>query len=65
MGAFERFELAPETKALISDRLSALIVSDQDLSDETGKYIDFIVQVRLPAPQVGVRLLATIGAADC
>jgi hypothetical protein len=45
----ERFELAPETKAFISDRLwagASLIVSDQGMSDETGKYTDFIVQAR-------------------
>ena len=45
----ERFELPPETKAFISDRLwagASLIVSDQGLSNEAGKYTDFIVQAR-------------------
>ena len=45
----ERFELAPETKAFISDRLwvgASLIVSDQGMSHETGKYTDFIVLAR-------------------
>ena len=48
-GVLERFELAPETKALISDKLwagASLIVSDQGLSHETGKYTDFIVLTR-------------------
>ena len=45
----ERFELPPETKAFISDRLwagASLIVSDQGISHETGKYTDFIVLTR-------------------
>jgi hypothetical protein len=45
----EHFELAPETKALISDRLwagASIIVSDHDASHETGKYTDFIVLTR-------------------
>ena len=45
----ERFELPPATKAFISDRLwagASLIVSDQGISHETGKYTDFIVLSR-------------------
>jgi L,D-transpeptidase-like protein len=45
----ERFELAPATKAFIADRLwagASLIVSDQGISHETGKYTDFIVLSR-------------------
>ena len=45
----ERFELPSETRAFISDRLwagASLIVSDQGLSHEAGKYTDFIVQAR-------------------
>ena len=48
-GALERFEMTPETKALISDKLwagASLIVSDQGLSHEMGKYTDFIVLTR-------------------
>jgi L,D-transpeptidase catalytic domain len=45
----ERFELPPATKAFISDRLwagASIIVSDQGISHETGKYTDFIVLSR-------------------
>jgi len=48
-GALERVELPEETRKFISDRLwagASLIVSDQGLSHETGKYTDFIVQAR-------------------
>jgi hypothetical protein len=44
-----RFELQPATKAFIADRLwagASLIVSDQGISHETGKYTDFIVLSR-------------------
>jgi L,D-transpeptidase catalytic domain len=47
--ALERVEMPEETKKFISDRLwagASLIVSDQGLSQETGKYTDFIVQTR-------------------
>ena len=43
------FELSPETKAIIADRLwpgASLVVSDHAASQETGKYTDFIVQTR-------------------
>jgi hypothetical protein len=48
-GVLERFELPAATKAFISDRLwagASLIVSDQGISHETGKYTDFIVLSR-------------------
>jgi lipoprotein-anchoring transpeptidase ErfK/SrfK len=48
-GALERVELPEETRKFIADRLwagASLIVSDQGLSHETGKYTDFIVQTR-------------------
>ena len=38
-----------ETRQFIADRLwagASLIVSDQGISNETGKYTDFIVQTR-------------------
>ena len=41
--------MTPETKAFISDKLwagASLIVSDQGLSHEMGKYTDFIVLTR-------------------
>jgi hypothetical protein len=47
--ALERVEMPEEAKKFISDRLwagASLIVSDQGLSQETGKYTDFIVQTR-------------------
>jgi hypothetical protein len=47
--ALDRLELTDEAKAFIADRLwvgASLIVSDYALSDETGKYTDFIVQPR-------------------
>ena len=46
---YVRFEMTPETKALISDKLwagASLIVSDQGLSHVRGKYTDFIVLTR-------------------
>ena len=45
----ERIELPAETRQFISDKLwagASLIVSDQGISNETGKYTDFIVQAR-------------------
>jgi L,D-transpeptidase catalytic domain len=45
----ERIELPEETRKLISDKLwtgASLIVSDQPISQETGKYTDFIVLTR-------------------
>jgi hypothetical protein len=45
----ERIELPEETRKLISDKLwtgASLIVSDQPISHETGKYTDFIVLTR-------------------
>jgi hypothetical protein len=47
--ALDRVELAGETRAFIEDKLwmgAALIVSDQGISNETGKYTDFIVLTR-------------------
>ena len=48
-GALDRVVLGVETKAFIADRLwagASLIVSDYSLSNEFGKYTDFIVQPR-------------------
>jgi hypothetical protein len=48
-GVLDRFELPATTKAFIEDRLwagASLIVSDQGISHETGKYTDFIVLSR-------------------
>jgi hypothetical protein len=48
-GALDRVVLNEETKAFIADRLwagASLIVSDYGLSNEFGKYTDFIVQPR-------------------
>jgi hypothetical protein len=45
----ERFELSEDTTAFISERLwlgASLIVSDEGISNETGKYTDFIVLTR-------------------
>jgi hypothetical protein len=42
-------ELPAEARAFIEERLwtgAALIVSDHGISDETGKYTDFIVLTR-------------------
>ena len=47
--ALDRVELPAETRAFIEDKLwtgAALIVSDQGISHETGKYTDFIVLTR-------------------
>ena len=48
-GALDRIVLTQETTKFISDRLwagASLIVSEHGLSNETGKYTDFIVQPR-------------------
>lgn len=48
-GALDRVELDEETRRFIADRLwagASLIVSDYGLSNEAGKYTDFIVQPR-------------------
>jgi L,D-transpeptidase-like protein len=48
-GALERIELGAEARAFIEDKLwtgASLIVSDQGISNETGKYTDFIVLTR-------------------
>jgi lipoprotein-anchoring transpeptidase ErfK/SrfK len=48
-GALDRVVLTDESKAFIADRLwagASLIVSDYGLSNEFGKYTDFIVQPR-------------------
>jgi hypothetical protein len=48
-GALDRVALNEETKRFIADRLwvgASIIVSDYGLSDEAGKYTDFIVQPR-------------------
>jgi L,D-transpeptidase-like protein len=48
-GVLDRVELDQETKQFIADRLwtgASLIVSDYGLSNEAGKYTDFIVQPR-------------------
>ena len=45
----ERIEMPEETRKFIADRLwigASLIVSDQGISNETGKYTDFIVLTR-------------------
>ena len=45
-GALERFELSEATREFIADRLwigATLIVSDNGISNETGKYTDIIV----------------------
>jgi hypothetical protein len=45
----DRIELDQETKQFIADRMwagASLIVSDYGLSNEAGKYTDFIVQPR-------------------
>jgi hypothetical protein len=47
--ALDRIELDQETKQFIADRMwagASLIVSDYGLSNEAGKYTDFIVQPR-------------------
>jgi len=47
--ALERIEMAEETRQFIADRLwtgASLIISDQGISNETGKYTDFIVLTR-------------------
>jgi hypothetical protein len=47
--ALDRVELGADTRAFIEDKLwtgAALIVSDQGISHETGKYTDFIVLTR-------------------
>ncbi len=47
--ALDRVELDEETRRFIADRLwagASLIVSDYGLSNEAGKYTDFIVQPR-------------------
>ena len=49
VGALARIQLSEETKAFIADRLwagASIIVSDYGISDEAGKYTDFIVQPR-------------------
>ena len=48
-GALDRIVLLEETRKFISDRLwagASLIVSEHGLSNEAGKYTDFIVQPR-------------------
>jgi hypothetical protein len=48
-GALDRIVLTQETRKFISDRLwagASLIVSEHGLSNESGKYTDFIVQPR-------------------
>lgn len=48
-GALDRIELPEETRKFIADRLwagASLIVSDYGLSNEAGKFTDFIVQPR-------------------
>jgi hypothetical protein len=48
-GALDRIELGQETRTFIAERLwagASLIVSDYGLSNESGKYTDFIVQPR-------------------
>jgi hypothetical protein len=48
-GALDRIELDQETRQFIADRLwagASLIISDYGLSNEAGKYTDFIVQPR-------------------
>jgi hypothetical protein len=48
-GVLDRIELDQETKQFIADRLwagASIIVSDYGLSNEAGKYTDFIVQPR-------------------
>jgi hypothetical protein len=48
-GALDRVVLTQETRKFISDRLwagASLIVSEHGLSNESGKYTDFIVQPR-------------------
>ena len=48
-GALDRIVLTQETRKFISDRLwagASLIVSEHGLSNELGKYTDFIVQPR-------------------
>ena len=48
-GALDRVVMNEETKAFIADHLwagASLIVSDHGLSNEFGKYTDFIVQPR-------------------
>ena len=47
--ALDRIELPAEARAFIEDKLwagAALIVSDQGISHETGKFTDFIVLTR-------------------
>jgi hypothetical protein len=47
--ALDRVELPAEVRTFIEDKLwagAALIVSDQGISQETGKYTDFIVLTR-------------------
>ena len=48
-GALDRIVLTQETRKFIADRLwagASLIVSEHGLSNESGKYTDFIVQPR-------------------
>ena len=48
-GVLDRFEMPEETRKLISDKLwagASLTVSDEGVSQETGKYTDFIVLTR-------------------
>ena len=48
-GALDRIVITEETRKFIADRLwagASLIVSEHGVSDETGKYTDFIVQPR-------------------
>ena len=49
LSVLDRIELPEDARQFIADRLwtgAALIVSDQGISNETGKHTDFIVLTR-------------------
>jgi len=49
VSALDRIEMPEETRKFISDKLwtgASLVISDQGISNETGKYTDFIVLTR-------------------